>query len=218
MSIANENNRVSLLATGGQTVFPYDFKIEAEDEILVYQIPTTSTPHDATNLLTLTTDYTLSGIGDDAGGNITLVSGATLNDRIIAIRAIDLDQPDSYNTGEDNAENYEASIDRLVMRIQKLEEIISRCAKYGATGERRIAVQSISIADGGSGYAALDSLTVTTGACADPATILVTSVAAGVITGATLIDSGTYLIGPDTTDVPVLGGTGSGALFDLTSS
>jgi len=131
MSIANENNRIDITASGGsQTVFAYDFQINAESEIAVYQTGVGVAPVEADDLLTLTTDYTLSGVGVSTGGNITLVVAATDGDIVVAIRAIATDQQDAYNVGEDNAENYEASLDRMAMRIQKLEEELDRCHKF----------------------------------------------------------------------------------------
>lgn len=60
-------------ASGGQTVFIYDFLVYAPVEILVQQDSTT---------LILTTDYTVQDAGEDAGGTITLVVGATDGDII----------------------------------------------------------------------------------------------------------------------------------------
>ena len=60
-------------ATASQTVFIYDYKIYDDDEIKVQQNDDT---------LTLTTDYTVQDAGEDSGGTITLVTGATLDDTI----------------------------------------------------------------------------------------------------------------------------------------
>lgn len=153
MSIANENNRISLTATATQTTFAYDFKIEANDEIAVYLTPDGNTPSDSVDILTLTTDYTLTGVGDDAGGNIVLTvgsfpTGAAADDVVVAIRAIDYDQPDVYVIGQDNAENLEASIDRMAMRLQRMSEELDRAIKGSITG-------------GGAGY--LNQLTLNIG-------------------------------------------------------
>ena len=63
----------SITATSGQTVFPYTFLANAASDIKVTKNGT---------LLTLTTDYTVDGLGT-AGGNVTLVSGATTGDAIV---------------------------------------------------------------------------------------------------------------------------------------
>lgn len=138
MSIANENNRVELTATAAQATFAYNFRIDATDEIAVYLTPTGVDPDDATQLLTLTTDYTLTGIGEDGGGNIVLTSGsypsgATAGDVVVAVRDIGFDQDTVFETGQDSAVNQEQSADRLAMRVQRLEEIISRALKSQVT-------------------------------------------------------------------------------------
>ncbi len=66
---------VQYTAVEDQTVFIYDFKIYDDDEIIVQSGDTT---------LTLTTDYTVQDAGEEAGGTITLVVGATV-DTIITL-------------------------------------------------------------------------------------------------------------------------------------
>jgi len=63
----------SITATSGQTVLPYTFLANSASDIKVTQNGT---------LLALTTDYTVDGLGT-AGGNVTLVSGATTGDAIV---------------------------------------------------------------------------------------------------------------------------------------
>ncbi len=62
--IDSNDRRAQYAASGGQTVFPYDFPIFAESEITVYR-----TRAGATSTLALATDYAVSGVGAEAGGN-----------------------------------------------------------------------------------------------------------------------------------------------------
>jgi hypothetical protein len=151
VSIANENNRIEITATATQTTFAYNFKIDAESEIAVYLTPTGNTPSDSADLLTLTTDYTLTGVGNDAGGNIVLTvgsypTGAAAGDVVVAVRNINYDQQDEYVVGQDNAENFEASLDRMAMRIQRLEESITRTIISGVV-DPKIDIKMIDIGD-----------------------------------------------------------------------
>ena len=59
---------------GATVVFAYDFKIYDEGEVLVER----TNADGSVDVLTLTTHYTVGGVNVDAGGTITLVSGATL--------------------------------------------------------------------------------------------------------------------------------------------
>lgn len=61
------------IATAGQTVFAYTFLSATSSNLLVLQNG---------EELVLDTDYTLTGVGDVGGGNVTLTAGATVNDDI----------------------------------------------------------------------------------------------------------------------------------------
>lgn len=58
------------VAVAGQTVFIYDFLIYHNDEIIV---------QNGSEVLTLTTDYTVQDAGEEVGGTITLTAGASLD-------------------------------------------------------------------------------------------------------------------------------------------
>lgn len=77
-------------------------------------------------------------------------------------------------------------------------------------------VQTVTINAGGTGYAINDVLTVAGGTFTNAATILVTSVAAGVIDGVRVDQSGLYSVDPSLTANAVTGGGGSSATMDLT--
>ena len=77
--------RKEYTASAGQTVFTVPFEFLADADLKVYQIPSGVTPDDTTHILTLTTDYTVvgAGVSDPGTREITLVTGATLDDTII---------------------------------------------------------------------------------------------------------------------------------------
>jgi len=125
MTYVDTSQRDEYTATSGQTVFAYTFRILANTHIKVYQ---------EGSLLTITTHYTVSGVGDAGGGNVTLVTGATLDDTIILIR----DTPDDQNTdytasGIFPAESHETALDKLTMRGQDLNEKLIRSLKFAIT-------------------------------------------------------------------------------------
>ena len=62
-------------ASALQTIFTFNFKIFNESDLVVYQTPSGNTPDDTADLLTLSTDYTVTIDGDD-GGTVTLLVGA----------------------------------------------------------------------------------------------------------------------------------------------
>lgn len=77
-------------------------------------------------------------------------------------------------------------------------------------------VQTAVVNAGGTGYAVNDILTVAGGTSSTAATIIVTSVAAGVIDGVRVAQGGLYSADPSLTANAVTGGGGSSATIDLT--
>lgn len=75
--------------------------------------------------------------------------------------------------------------------------------------------QSVTIDDGGTGYTAGDVLTLSGGQFAIPVELTVTGETAGVIDTVEITNAGNYTVIP-TDPVPVTGGTGAGAEFNLT--
>lgn len=70
MSIPSETNQVLYSGTGSTTVFPYTFKISDQSHLRVVVANSSGVE----TVLTLTTYYTVSGVGDVGGGNVTLLN------------------------------------------------------------------------------------------------------------------------------------------------
>jgi hypothetical protein len=98
MTVPVNDRRIQYTATASQTVFPYDFKITANTEITVLQ---TIYLTGVTNTLTLTTEYTVSDVGEAAGGNITLVTGAAVDDTVTITGATPLSRVTDFNQAGD---------------------------------------------------------------------------------------------------------------------
>lgn len=125
MTIATTLNRIEYAATSGQTIFPYTFLIFANTDLEVYQEGVK---------LTLTTHYTVSGVGAAGGGNVTLVTGATLNDEILIVRVMPLTQLVDYVENDPfPAATHETALDRLTMITQQLLETLGRSVKLPVT-------------------------------------------------------------------------------------
>jgi hypothetical protein len=95
MSIAINSNfeRDQLVCSfTGQTVFTYSFPIFSQDYLTVYQRGATIAPNDSTQQLTLAFDYTVQGVGEEAGGTITLTVGAIIGDIITIVGTEPIDR------------------------------------------------------------------------------------------------------------------------------
>jgi hypothetical protein len=122
MTLPANDRRDRYVASDGQTVFPYTFRIFAAADLVVERLR-----GNVATTLQLTTDYTVSGIGDDAGGNVTLTTGALAGD-IIAIVS---NQPNQRSTdfsesGDFRAAALNAELDRIWIAVQQVSQDVSR--------------------------------------------------------------------------------------------
>ena len=118
MTISSTTNRVNYTGNGVTTAFAFPYKFLANADLKVYQEGT---------LKTITTHYTVTGAGDDAGGTVTfLVAPANLDDVVIIrdpaiLQGLDLVENDNLP-----AESLENSFDLITMVAQRLDDRIAR--------------------------------------------------------------------------------------------
>ena len=128
MTVSSTTNKQSYNGNGSQSVFAYTFKIFAEADVEVYV---------GTTLKTLSTHYTLSGVGATGGGNVTFTSGnipAAGTGNVTILRSLALTQGvDLINYGKFDAEVVEAQYDKIVMMIQQLQEQADRTIRFNTT-------------------------------------------------------------------------------------
>tara|TARA_R110000803_G_scaffold1977_2_gene6495 strand:+ start:9359 stop:11803 length:2445 start_codon:yes stop_codon:yes gene_type:complete len=118
MTVPSNPSRDQYTATAGQTIFPYTFEIFASGDVTVLQ-------NDA--ILSEGTNYSVSGVGADTGGNITLTVGATAGDIITVYRSMALERTNEYqNSGDFLASEVNDDFDRLWMALQQGQEVGSR--------------------------------------------------------------------------------------------
>ena len=125
MTVANTTARNQYTATAGQTVFAYTFEVYNKNDIVVLQNTTT---------LSEGSNYTVSGVGNDSGGNITLAVGATAGDIITIYRNMALDRTTDYqNSGDFLAAEVNEDFDRLWLAIQQNATTDSRSVRKPVT-------------------------------------------------------------------------------------
>ena len=121
MTVQNNLTLNQYTATSGQTVFTYTFEIEDQDNILVYQTPANTAPNDANDLLVLTTDYTVTGVGVETGGTIILVNPSPINDIITITSGVPPQRDTSFTPGGlIKAANLNTEFDNLVLILQRV--------------------------------------------------------------------------------------------------
>jgi hypothetical protein len=126
MTVPTNDNREQYQGNDSATVFPYAFRIFDSADLQVYL-----TEEDGMqSLLVEGTDYTVSGAGDEDGGNVTYpVSGDPLanGEMITILRVINITQEtDLRNQGAYYPEVVEDALDRGRMIDQQLQEQLDR--------------------------------------------------------------------------------------------
>lgn len=112
--------------------FTFIFPITREEDIVVILRDADGNE----TVLTLTTDYTVTGTGASwaDGGYITTVATYAAGNTITILRSVEKTQETDYVENDTfPAESHEDALDRDMMAIQELEEIISRCIKMPAS-------------------------------------------------------------------------------------
>lgn len=133
MTVSSTTSRNQYTATSGQTVFPYTFEIFDKDDVAVLQNGT---------LLSEGTNYTVSGVGNNSGGNITLVVGATAGDVLTIYRDMAYQRLTDYqNSGDFLAQEVNDDFDRLWLAVQQNEQGTDRAIVKPITDSDSISME-----------------------------------------------------------------------------
>lgn len=127
MTVSSTTSRMAdYTGTGSVNTYAYTFRIEADADLLV--VKTDTLGNDTT--LTLTTDYTVTGAGDDAGGNVVLTSNLENNYKLTIRRKPAITQETDYrNQGDFLAETVEDALDKSAHIDQAQQDELDRSIK-----------------------------------------------------------------------------------------
>jgi len=127
MTVSSETSKSGpYTGNGSQTVFAYGFKIFANTDLRVIKTSTAGVETDQT----LTTHYTVSGVGDTGGGNVTMLTAPASGEKITILRDMTFTQTtDLRNQGGFYPEVHERVFDRLTMQTQQLKEAVDRAVQ-----------------------------------------------------------------------------------------
>ena len=120
MTVSNTTAKNTYTGDGADTTFDFDFSVLDESHLSV-SFKNTSTG--VITSKTLTTDYTVSGTGNDVGrtnyssGTITIVSTtASASEQVIIVRSVPKTQAVDYVENDTfPAETHEEALDKLTM-------------------------------------------------------------------------------------------------------
>jgi len=130
MTISSQTSKVSYAANGSTTIFAVPFYFLAIGDLKVIYRAANGTE----TVKTLTTDYTVSGAGNQAGGSITTTSAAATGITVVIARNTSYTQEVDYLSNDPfPAETHETALDKLTMEVQQVNEAIGRAIKLSQT-------------------------------------------------------------------------------------
>ena len=130
MTVSSATSRVSYNGNGSTTVFAYTFKIFDQDDLTVIIRSANGTE----TVKTITTHYTVSGVGNAGGGNVTMLTAPASGETLVIIREQDLIQElDIVPNDPFPASSVEDALDKLTFMVQQHEETLGRTIKASRT-------------------------------------------------------------------------------------
>ena len=130
MTVSSSTSRVSYNGNGSTTVFAYTFKVFDQDDLTVI-IRSANGPE---TVKTITTHYTVSGVGSAGGGNVTMLTAPASGETIVILREQDLIQEfDLVPNDPFPAQLMEDALDKLTFMVQQHSEELDRAIKASRT-------------------------------------------------------------------------------------
>lgn len=115
--------RIQYTSSASQTVFPYPFPIFDKDDLVVVVNSVTQSEG---------TDYTVSGVEAEDGGDVTFTSGLNDGDIVTIYRDQAFNRLTDYQeNGDFLASTVNNDFDRIILMIQQLNEVDDRSIKFG---------------------------------------------------------------------------------------
>ena len=131
MTVSTEVDHNEYTGNGVTTTFPYTFRIFKKSDLVVQVVDL----NEGITILTLDTDYTVTGAGGYNGGNVILSKALANGHQISITRELPVTQEtDLRNQGKFLAEVHEDAFDKLTMLIQRVFYNLSKVIKVPESG------------------------------------------------------------------------------------
>jgi hypothetical protein len=154
MTVSSSTNRASYSGNGSLTTFAYGFKIFDQGDLTVILRAANGTE----TVQTITTHYTVTGVGSASGGNVVFGSAPASGVTVVILREMDLDQGlDLVPNDPFPAQSLENSLDKLTFMVQQHDEQLGRAIKASRTNVITGAEFTISASDRANKVFAFDS-------------------------------------------------------------
>ena len=154
MPVSTTTTTNSFSGNGSTVAFAYTFKIFAQGEIIVILRSATGTE----TVQTVSTHYSVSGVGSASGGTVTFVSAPASGVTVLLKRATALTQATDYVENDPfPAATHEDALDKLTHTSQELQEEVDRSIKLSRTNTMTSTEFTQNAADRASKVLAFDS-------------------------------------------------------------
>ena len=112
-------------AVGGETVFPFNFPIFAAEDLAVQRLR-----NGTVTTLALNTDYAVAGVGDQAGGTVTLAVAAVAGDQLALVGDMVARRSTQFlQSGDLLAAALNAELNRITVQVQELQRRLDRAVR-----------------------------------------------------------------------------------------
>jgi parallel beta-helix repeat protein len=126
MTVSSGLNRISYAGNGTTTVFPVNYYFLDNTHLQVILISSTGVEAQQT----LTSNYTVTGAGNEAGGTVTMLVAPPAGTTLVIQRNVPATQETDYLANDPfPAESHERALDKLTMLVQQNEREAGRALK-----------------------------------------------------------------------------------------
>lgn len=130
MTVSSATQKVQYNGNGSTTVFAYTFKVFNQNDLTVIVRSADGTE----TVKTITTHYTVSGVGGAGGGNVTMLTAPASGQTLTILREQDLVQElDLVENDPFPAQSLEDALDKLTFTVQQHSEELDRAIKASRT-------------------------------------------------------------------------------------
>lgn len=124
MTVSSTTSRVSYAGNGVTTAFSFPHLFLANSDLVVTLVVDST---GAETVQTITTNYTVTGAGNPAGGTVTMIVAPASGETLVIERVMSLTQPVDYQSLDPfPAETHEQALDRLTLISQQINTSIER--------------------------------------------------------------------------------------------
>jgi len=155
MTVSSITTKNSYAGDGSTTAFSYTFKIFDEDDIAVILRDNATATE---TVQTITTNYTVSGVGNAGGGTITFVTAPATGNTVVLRRESAQTQTTDYTPNDPfPAEAHEDALDKLTFLVQEVQEEVDRSIKLSRTNTMTSTEFAVGAADRANKILAFDT-------------------------------------------------------------